>query len=120
MIPKEIMKKYNLPAFEEWQDAIDAGAYDDNTELYKFFLQSTDYLIFKLFEGSLSSADVAEELKYREVARQKLAEANGKTYEINEEKQTLEERTTNIEADTLSFIVDHEERLICLELGITE
>lgn len=119
MIPAELLEKYNMKSLEDYKSDFSDS---ENMELmfYQTFLAQTDYLILKLFEGSLSSADVAEELKYREVARQKLAEANGKTYEINEDKQTLEERTTNIEADTLSFIVDHEERLICLELGITE
>lgn len=84
MIPDEIMKKYNLPSITDWQAAVDAGMYDDTRELYRMFLQKTDHIPLKLIEGSVSSADVAEELKYREIARQEIAKIEGKSYEPKE------------------------------------
>ena len=94
---------------------------DEATRIHYFsFLSNTDHIPLKLIEGSVSSADVAEELKYREIARQEIAKIEGKSYEPKAGKITLDARMTNIEADVFSMAVDHEERIIMMELGLTE
>lgn len=57
-----------------------------NTKItfYQTFLMRTDHIPLKLIEGSVSSADVAEELKYREIARQEIARLEGHPYEPKE------------------------------------
>ena len=87
---------------------------------YEQFLKSTDHIPLKLIEGSVASSDVAEELKYREIARQEIARLEGKPNEPKADKITLDARMTNIEADVFSMAVDHEERIIMMELGLTE
>ena len=59
-------------------------------------------------------------MKYREIARQEIARLEGKPNEPKADKITLDARMTNIEADVFSMAVDHEERIIMMELGLTE
>lgn len=63
MISNELMKKYNLPTFDEWQKAIDEGAYDNFLELYRMFLTATDHIPLKIFENfieNMATASLAE------------------------------------------------------------
>lgn len=93
---------------------------DTERTFYQTFLMRTDHIPLKLIEGSVSSADVAEELKYREIARQEIARLEGKPNEPKADKVTLDARITSIEADVFSMAVGHEERIIMMELGLTE
>ena len=51
MISDELMKKYNLPTFDEWGAAIEAGVYEDYKDLYQMFLSATDHIPLKIFES---------------------------------------------------------------------
>lgn len=117
-IPEEILNKYGLATLEVFRENMQAG--ESELMYYDQFLKTTDHIPLKLIEGSISSADVAEELKYREIARQEIARIEGKPYEPKVDKITLDARITNIEADVVSMAVDHEERIIMMELGLTE
>lgn len=118
-IPDTVLKTYNCLTLEEYGFMF-PEIENKEEAIYRSFLDNTDHITFKLIEGSVSSADVAEELKYREIARQELAKIDGKPYKTKTDKITLDERTTNIEADVFSMAVDHEERIIMMELGLTE
>lgn len=119
MIPTNLLEKYNMKSLEGYKKDFGDSA-DTEITFYQTFLIQTDYIPLKLVEGSISSADVAEELKYREIARQEIAKIEGKSYEPKVDKITQDARITNIEADVFSLAVDHEERIIMMELGLTE
>ena len=63
MIPKEIYEKYHLADITE---------YETESEFYETFLIQTDFIPSKILEGVATSADYADELYYREVARQQI------------------------------------------------
>lgn len=63
MIPKEIYEKYNLADIEE---------YETETVFYETFLIQTDYICNKIVEGVSTKEDYADELHYRNIARQVL------------------------------------------------
>ena len=73
MIPKEIYEKYNLADITE---------YEIESEFYETFLIQTDFIPNKIIEGVATSEEYADELYYREVARQELDKLNGGTGEI--------------------------------------
>lgn len=79
-LPKELQEKYGVPDM----DVLVTMGQTENEAVnihYASFLRDTDYITLNLFEGSVASSEVAEELKYREIARQEIATANGETYE---------------------------------------
>lgn len=118
-IPDTVLKTYNCLTLEEYGFMF-PEIENKEEAIYRSFLNKTDHITLKLIEGSVSSADVAEELKYREIARQEIAKIEGKSYEPKADKITLDARMTNIEVDVFSMAVDHEERIIMMELGLTE
>lgn len=62
-ISGDLMKKYELPTFDEWQQAINAGVYDNFLELYQMFLMKTDHIPNKIIESlveNLATASVLE------------------------------------------------------------
>ena len=73
MIPKEMCEKYNVA---------DVSEYATESEFYMAFLSVTDHIPSKILEGVATSADYADELYYREVARQELDRLNGGTGEV--------------------------------------
>ena len=73
MIPKEIYEKYHLADITE---------YETESIFYETFLIQTDFIPNKILEGVATSADYADELYYREVARQELDKLNGGTGEV--------------------------------------
>ena len=79
-MPEELLKKYGLPSIESFRENMRSG--ESEHMYYEQFLKATDYVILKLIEGAISSADVAEELKYREIARQEIAKLEGEPYEL--------------------------------------
>ena len=50
-----LMKKYELPTFDEWQQAINAGVYDNFLELYQMFLMKTDHIPNKIVESLIEN-----------------------------------------------------------------
>lgn len=119
MIPVALVQEYEVATLEKCIEMF-GDSTDTERTFYQTFLMRTDHIPLKLIEGSVSSADVAEELKYREIARQEIARLEGKPNEPKADKITLDARITNIEADVFSMAVDHEERIIMMELGLTE
>ena len=73
MIPKEICEKYHLADITE---------YEIESVFYETFLIQTDFIPNKILEGVATSEEYADELYYREVARQELDKLNGGTGEI--------------------------------------
>ena len=64
MIPKEICEKYHLADITE---------YETESEFYETFLIRTDFIPNKILEGVATSSDYADELYYREFARQQIS-----------------------------------------------
>lgn len=81
-MPEELLNKYGLPSLETFRKNRQPG--ESEIMYYEQFLKSTDHIPLKLVEGSISSADVAEELKCREIARKEIAKIEGKPYEPKE------------------------------------
>ena len=79
MIPNNILKKYGVPTFEEYQIADKTFTKE---MFYRTFLIETDFITNKILEGVATSEEYADELYYREVARQELDKLNGGTGEI--------------------------------------
>ena len=80
-IPIEILEKYNMKSLEEYKE--DVGNFADTEKMfYETFLIQTDFIPNKILEGVATSADYANELYYREVARQELDKLNGGTGEV--------------------------------------
>ena len=63
MIPKEICEKYHLADITE---------YETESEFYETFLIQTDFIPNKILEGVATSEEYADELYYREFARQQI------------------------------------------------
>ncbi len=118
-IPDTVLKTYNCLTLEEYRFMF-PEIENKEEAIYRSFLNKTDHIPLKLIEGSISSADVAEELKYREIARQEIAMIEGKPYEPKTDKMTLDERTAILEEEGLEATIDHECRIALLELGVTE
>lgn len=83
MIPVALVQKYDMVTLEKCIEMFGESANTERT-FYQTFLMRTDHIPLKLIEGSVSSADVAEELKYREIARQEIARLEGHPYEPKE------------------------------------
>ena len=63
MIPKEIYEKYHLADITE---------YETESAFYETFLIQTDFIPNKIIEGVATSEEYADELYYREFARQQI------------------------------------------------
>lgn len=63
MIPKEIYEKYHLADITE---------YETESVFYETFLIQTDFIPNKIIEGVATSEKYADELYYREFARQQI------------------------------------------------
>ena len=63
MIPKEIYEKYHLADITE---------YETESLFYETFLIQTDHIPNKILEGVATSEEYADELYYREFARQQI------------------------------------------------
>ena len=76
-IPESITTKYNISTYEEY-------VHDKESleEYCRLILRVTDYIPNKILEGAATSVDYADELYYREVARQELDKLNGGTGEV--------------------------------------
>lgn len=83
MIPETLVQKYEMATLEKCIEMFGESANTERT-FYQTFLMQTDHIPLKLMEGSVSSNDVAEELKYREIARQEIARLKGEPYEPKE------------------------------------
>ena len=93
MIPNNILKKYGVPTFEEYQIADKTFTKE---MFYRTFLIETDFIPNKILEGVATSEEYADELYYREVARR---EISGVTEEQAEQKP-LDTRIDGIERPT--------------------
>lgn len=82
-IPDTVLKTYGCLTLEEYRFMFPEIESKEEA-IYRSFLDKTDHITLKLIEGSISSVDVAEELKYREIARQEIAKIEGKPYEPKE------------------------------------
>lgn len=82
-IPDTVLKTYNCLSLEEYSFMF-PEIENKEEAIYRSFLDKTDHITLKLIEGSIFSTDVAEELKYREIARQEIARIEGKPYEPKE------------------------------------
>lgn len=87
MIPKEIYEKYHLADITE---------YETESAFYETFLIQTDFIPNKILEGVATSSDYADELYYREFARQQI---NGDT-ENSSTQKPLDARVGEIERPT--------------------
>ena len=81
MVPKEIYEKYNMVSLEEYKNEF-GDSFDTEKMFYETFLIQTDFIPNKILEGVATSEEYADELYYREFARQELDKLNGGTGEI--------------------------------------
>ena len=73
MTINEVAEKYGLAPLETFKEEF------TEIEFYESLLKQTDHIPNKILEGVATSADYADELYYREVARQELDKLNGGT-----------------------------------------
>ena len=79
--PTEILNKYDLPPLSEYiKTATDRPEVIEG--YYKQFLINSNHVCDEILEGVATSEEYADELYYREVARQELDKLNGGTGEI--------------------------------------
>ena len=79
--PIEILNKYDLPPLSEYvKTATDRPEVIEG--YYKQFLINSNHVCDEILEGVATSEEYANELYYREVARQELDKLNGGTGEI--------------------------------------
>ena len=76
MTINEVAEKYGLAPLETFKEEF------TEIEFYESLLKQTDHIPNKILEGVATSADYADELYYREVARQELDKLNGGTGEV--------------------------------------
>ena len=67
MTINEVAEKYGLAPLETFKEEF------TEIEFYESFLKQTDHIPNKILEGVATSADYADELYYREVARQQIS-----------------------------------------------
>ena len=67
MTINEVAEKYGLAPLETFKEEFDEIGF------YESFLKQTDHIPNKILEGVATSADYADELYYREVARQQIS-----------------------------------------------
>ena len=72
MVPKEIYEKYNMASLEEYKNEF-GDSFDTEKMFYETFLIQTDFIPNKILEGVATSEEYADELYYREVARQQIS-----------------------------------------------
>ena len=70
-IPIEILEKYNMKSLEEYKEDFGNSA-DTEKMFHKTFLIQTDFIPNKILEGVATSEEYADELYYRELARQQI------------------------------------------------
>ena len=79
--PIEILNKYDLPPLSEYiKTATDRPEVIEG--YYKQFLINSNHVCDEILEGVATSEEYADELYYREVARQELDKLNGGTGEV--------------------------------------
>ena len=79
--PIEILNKYDVPPLSEYiKTATDRPEVIEG--YYKQFLINSNHVCDEILEGVATSEEYADELYYREVARQELDKLNGGTGEI--------------------------------------
>ena len=79
--PIEILNKYDLPPLSEYiKTATDRPEVIEG--YYKQFLINSNHVCDEILEGVATSEEYADELYYREVARQELDKLSGGTGEI--------------------------------------
>ena len=79
--PIEILNKYDLPPLSEYvKTATDRPEVIEG--YYRQFLINSNHVCDEILEGAATSADYADELYYREVARRELDKLNGGTGEV--------------------------------------
>ena len=79
--PIEILNKYDLPPLSEYvKTATDRPEVIEG--YYRQFLINANHVGDEILEGAATSEEYADELYYREVARQELDKLNGGTGEI--------------------------------------
>ena len=71
-IPIEILEKYNMKSLEEYKEDFGNSA-DTEKMFYETFLIQTDFIPNKILEGVATSEEYADELYYRELARQQIS-----------------------------------------------
>lgn len=76
MISDELMKKYNLPTFSEWNEAVELGVYDNNKELCQVFLNCTDHIPNKIIEAQILGEEVDDYTEILEARKTARAEIN--------------------------------------------
>ena len=76
MTINEVAEKYGLAPLETFKEEF------TEIEFYESLLKQTDHIPNKILEGVATSADYADELYYREVARRELDKLNGGTGEV--------------------------------------
>lgn len=67
MTMNEVAEKYGLAPLETFKEEF------DEIEFYESFLKQTDHIPNKILEGVATSAEYADELYYREVARRQIS-----------------------------------------------
>ena len=102
MIPKEVLEKYGMQTLEEYL-AIEDALVNMELMFYVDFLKRTDHIPNKILEGAATSEDYADELYYREVARQEIDKLSGGTGEEVKIKP-LDKRTAEIETATITML----------------
>ena len=79
--PIEILNKYDLPPLSEYiKTATDRPEVIEG--YYRQFLINSNHVCDEILEGVATSEEYADELYYREVARQELDKLNGGTGEV--------------------------------------
>ena len=66
MTINEVAERYGIASLETFQEEF------TEIEFYESLLKQTDHIPNKILEGVATSADYADELYYREVARQQI------------------------------------------------
>ena len=67
MTINEVAERYGIASLETFQEEF------TEIEFYESLLKQTDHIPNKILEGVATSADYADELYYREVARQQIS-----------------------------------------------
>lgn len=106
-IPQKLLDKYNLLTLEQIKRMFD----DEKAEIafYRSFINATNFICNQILEGAKLSDEYADELFYREFARQEINKLNGsegETVELKPLDSIARKNEANI--DFLAMMTDVE------------
>lgn len=108
-ISDELMRKYELPTFDEFQKLVDDGIYPDFYELYNSFLIKTDHIPNKIIEQLIEDLASASLLDFIGVFIDFIKNIRSKYNEVLLGRKLCREEIAKLEESSKEEVTDNGE-----------